>query len=204
LSREGEIEAAIEAHNGQDRERLLLLPPDVLRLLTLMFPRDTVYRRSVTSLQAEGFTKRALARLLKRLIDTGFLSKEPGQAGVVTTYRLHLPHLPTCAATEVAMRLGRVDRSPPRPIEAAIAAYNAAERETGPLPPEAARLLAVMFPRDSVCQRSVASLVLDGFDEKTIHGLLRALVFAGFLSRKRGGRGVSHTYRLHLPPRRQP
>jgi len=201
LSRRDKIESAIEAHNGQDRERLLLLPPDAVRLLALMFPRDTVYRRSVTSLQAEGFTKRALARLLKRLIDTGFLSKEPGQAGVVTTYRLRLPHPPpACAATETAMRLGREDRPPPRAIEAAIAAYNAADRETGPLPPEAARLLAVMFPRDSVCQRSVASLVLDGFDAKTIHGLLRALVFAGFLSQKRGGRGVSHTYRLHLPP----
>jgi hypothetical protein len=64
--------------------------PYAVRLLALMFPRDTAYRRSVTSLQAEGFIKRALARLLKRLIDTGFLSKEPGQAGVVTTYRLHL------------------------------------------------------------------------------------------------------------------
>jgi hypothetical protein len=160
----------------------------------------------VTSLQAEGFTKRALARLLKRLIDTGFLSKEPGQAGVVTTYRLHLPHLPPApSATEAAMRLDCEDRPPPRAIDAAIATYNAAEREAGPLPPEAARLLAVMFPqRDSVCQRSVASLVLDGFDEKIIHGLLRALVFAGFLSRKRGGRGVNHTYQLHLPPRGQP
>jgi hypothetical protein len=85
------IAAAIEAHNGQDRERLLLLPPDAVHLLALMFPRNTVYRRSVTSLQEEGFTKRMLARLLKRLIDTGFLSKEPGQAGVVTTYQLHLP-----------------------------------------------------------------------------------------------------------------
>ena len=50
-----------------------------------------VYRRSVASLQVEGFTKRTLARLLKRLIDTGFLSKEPGQQGVISTYRLHLP-----------------------------------------------------------------------------------------------------------------
>jgi hypothetical protein len=199
LSRREEIEAAIEAHDGQDHERLLLLPPDVVRLLALMFPRDTVYRRSVTGLQAEGFTKRALTRLLKRLIDTGFLSKEPGQAGVVTTYRLHL------AAVGSAMTRSLRAPLPGRSkIEAAIAAYNAADRGTGPLPAEAARLLAVMFTRDSVCQRSVASLVLYGFDEKTIYGLLRALVFAGFLSRKRGGRGGSHTYRLHLPPRRQP
>ena len=85
------IAAAIEAHNGQDRERLLLLPPDAVRLLALMFPRDTVYRSSVTSLQAEGFTRRELVRLLKRLIDTGFLSKEPGRTGFITTYHLHLP-----------------------------------------------------------------------------------------------------------------
>jgi hypothetical protein len=85
------IAAAIDAHNSQDRERLLLLPPDAVRLLALMFPRTTVYRSSVTSLEPEGFTKRALTRLLKRLIETGFLSKEPGQAGVVTTYHLHLP-----------------------------------------------------------------------------------------------------------------
>jgi hypothetical protein len=56
-----------------------------------VFSQNTVYQRSVTSPEAEGFTKRALARLLKRLIDTGCLSKEPGQAGVVTIYRLHLP-----------------------------------------------------------------------------------------------------------------
>jgi hypothetical protein len=114
-----------------------------------MFPRDTVYRRSVTSLQAEGFTKRALTRLLKRLIDTGFLSKEPGQAGVVTTYRLHLPA--AGAAVTKSVRAPLPVRSV---IEVAIAAYNAADPETGALPPEAARLLAVMFPRrDSVCQR---------------------------------------------------
>jgi hypothetical protein len=168
LSRREEIEAAIETHNGQDQERLLLLPPDAVRPLTLMFPRDTVYRRSVTSLQAEGFTKRALARLLKRLIDTGFLSKEPGQAGVVTTYRLHL-----APADSAVTRSVRAPRPRRREIEAAIAAYNAADRETGPLSLEAARLLAVMFPRNSVCQRSVASLVLDGFGEKTIY-ILRA------------------------------
>jgi hypothetical protein len=89
-SRRDEIAAAVEAHNRDDRERLLL-PPDTARLLAIMFHTDTVYRRSVTSLQAEGFTKRALARLLKRLIDTGFLSKEPGQQGVISTYHLHLP-----------------------------------------------------------------------------------------------------------------
>ena len=67
--RRDEIAAAIEAHNRQDRERLLL-PPDAVRLLAVMFPTDTVYRRSVTSLVAEGFDKRTLVRLLESLVDT--------------------------------------------------------------------------------------------------------------------------------------
>jgi hypothetical protein len=44
--RKRDIEAAIETHNGQDQERLLLLPPDAVRLLALMFPRDTIYRHT--------------------------------------------------------------------------------------------------------------------------------------------------------------
>ena len=75
-----------------------------------------------------------------------------------------------------------------REIEAAIAAYNSADRETL-LPPSAVRLLAVMFPRD-------------GFDERTVHYLLRALVDAGFLFRE-GRRGVPNIYRLRLPPVRR-
>jgi hypothetical protein len=52
------------------------MPDNAVRLLALMLPRNTVYRRSVTSLQAEGFTKRALAWLLKCLIDTSFLPRQ--------------------------------------------------------------------------------------------------------------------------------
>jgi len=88
LSRRTEIEAAIAAHNRDDREKLLL-PPDTARLLALMFPRGTVYRRSVRSLVAEGFDPMTLRRLLPALIDTGFLSKEHGQKPSI--YRLHLP-----------------------------------------------------------------------------------------------------------------
>jgi hypothetical protein len=89
LSRRTEIEAAIAAHNRDDREKLLL-PPDAARLLALMFPRGTVYHRSVRSLVAKGFDKTTLRRLLLALIDAGFLSKEPGQPGLVGTYHLHL------------------------------------------------------------------------------------------------------------------
>jgi hypothetical protein len=46
-----------------------------------------------------------------------------------------------------------------RAFEAAIAAYKSTERERFVLPPpEAARLLAVMFRGGNVCRRSVADL----------------------------------------------
>jgi hypothetical protein len=89
-----------------------------------------------------------------------------------------------------------------REIEAAIAAHNAAEGGTL-LPPEAARLLSVMFRRSSVCQRRYEDLVAEGFDRTTLPRLLRALIDAGFLSREQPG-GVPTIYRLHLPPQAQP
>jgi hypothetical protein len=91
-----------------------------------------------------------------------------------------------------------------RDIQAAIAAYNATDPEAL-LPPDAARLLAVMFRRSSVCQRSQDDLAAEGFDRRAIPHLLHALVEAGFLSRERRfGKGATNVYRLHLPPRRQP
>jgi hypothetical protein len=89
-----------------------------------------------------------------------------------------------------------------REIEAAIAAYNAADPEML-LPPEAVHLLTVMFRRSRVCQRRLDDLAAEGFDRRTLPRLLRALGDAGFLSKERG-HGVPNTYRLHLPPRRQP
>ena len=89
-----------------------------------------------------------------------------------------------------------------REIEAAIAAHNSADNETV-LPPSAVRLLAVMFPRDDVCQRSVADLEAEGFDRRTVRSLLRALVDAGFLSTERPWGAVPNIYRLHLPPVRR-
>ena len=87
-----------------------------------------------------------------------------------------------------------------RDIEAAIAAYNATDPEAL-LPPEAARLLAVMFRRGSVCQRSLDDLAKEGFDRRDLSKLLRALVEAGFLSKDRTpGRGALNAYTLHLPP----
>jgi hypothetical protein len=89
-------------------------------------------------------------------------------------------------------------------IEAAIAAHNAVDADRQPLlPPAAGRLLAAMFRRSSVCQRSVDDLATDGLDRTAVRRLLRGLIEAGFLS-KEPTLGRASTYQLHLPPRRQP
>ena len=88
MSRRTEIEAAIAAHNSADRETLL--PPDAARLLRAMFPRGSVCQRRLEDLVAEGFDKKTLPRLLRSLIDAGFLTKESTR-GFASTYRLHLP-----------------------------------------------------------------------------------------------------------------
>ena len=85
-----------------------------------------------------------------------------------------------------------------RDIEAAVAAYNATDPEAL-LPPEAARLLTVMFRRSTVCQRRLEDLAAEGFDRRAVPRLLRALIEAGFLSREQPG-GVPTIYQLHLPP----
>jgi hypothetical protein len=86
-------------------------------------------------------------------------------------------------------------------IAAAVAAYNAADPDML-LPPEVGRLLAVMFPGSSVCQRSLVDLAAEGFDRQVLPRLLRVLVEAGFLSKE--PRKKPSIYRLHLPPQRRP
>ena len=85
-----------------------------------------------------------------------------------------------------------------RDIDAAIAAHNRTVPLTRRLPPEAARLLIVMFPRGDVCQRTVASLTAEGFDRETVRRLLRRLIGAGFVSRDFTRQGIISVYRLHL------
>jgi hypothetical protein len=89
LPRKREIEAAFAAYNRIDRATAML-PPSALRLLTVMFPRSDACRRSVASLAQEGFDVRTLRRLLRALLEAGFLSKE-SLARVTNSYRLHLP-----------------------------------------------------------------------------------------------------------------
>jgi hypothetical protein len=63
------------------------------------------------------------------------------------------------------------------------------------LPRPAARLLAVMFPTGDVCCMSQQALVAEGFG-KTLPGVLRALLKAGFVSRQAGTSRIPDTYRL--------
>jgi hypothetical protein len=88
-------------------------------------------------------------------------------------------------------------------IGAAVAAYDRAN-PGAPLPPGATRLLAAMFPAEDACRRNLNGLARDGFNPGTLLRLLRALTDAGLLSKERGSGTTPNTYRLHLPPRRQP
>ena len=88
-------------------------------------------------------------------------------------------------------------------IAAAVAAHDQANPLT-PLPRNAPRLLAAMFPAEDVCQRSLLDIANEGFGRKYLPGTLYRLAKAGLLSRERGAGVVPHTYHLHLPPRRQP
>jgi hypothetical protein len=91
-----------------------------------------------------------------------------------------------------------------RDIEAGVAAHNRTAPARQELPPEVARLLAVLFAQDDVCQRSVGSLLAEGFGRAAVIRLLRGLTAAGFVSKDPGRKGLTGTFRLHLPSRRQP
>ena len=94
MPRRTQIEAAIAAHNATTADRELGLPPAAGRLLAVMFPRGgSVCQRSLDALAAEGFDRRGISRLLRALVEAGFLSKEPQLGRAPNTYRLHLPPL---------------------------------------------------------------------------------------------------------------
>jgi hypothetical protein len=84
-------------------------------------------------------------------------------------------------------------------IVAAVAAHDSAN-PSAPLPRNTARLLAVMFANDDVCQRSLDDIAAEGFSRDKLPALLRRLIEVGLLSRERGSARVPNTYRLHLPP----
>jgi hypothetical protein len=86
-------------------------------------------------------------------------------------------------------------------ITVAVAAHDRAAE--GPLPLNAARLLATMFPSADVCQRSLLSLEEEGFDRRKLPATFQRLIRAGLLSREPGSGPSPDTYRLHLPPARR-
>jgi hypothetical protein len=88
-------------------------------------------------------------------------------------------------------------------IAAALGAYNATGRRQLPVA-DAIRLLTVMFADADICQRNPDSLVAEGFSRGALVQLLRGLVETGLVSKERRTGNASNTYRLYLPPRRQP
>ena len=89
MPRKRDIEAAVAAHNASDREPHL--SPAAVRLLATMFRHAAVCQRSLDDLAAEGIDRRAVSRLLRALVETGFLSKQRGQGRAPNIYRRHLP-----------------------------------------------------------------------------------------------------------------
>ena len=87
-------------------------------------------------------------------------------------------------------------------ITAAVAAYDNANPFT-PLPRYAVRLLAVMFPSEDACQRTLEDIAAEGFSRRSLSSGLRRLVAAGLLTRHRVA-GAPDIYRLHLPRRATP
>jgi hypothetical protein len=85
-----EIEAAIGAYNDADPD--MLLPLEAVQLLTAMFPRGDVCQHSLAHLTAAlGDRMKRVTRLLRLLMEAGFLSKEESLGRVANVYRLHLP-----------------------------------------------------------------------------------------------------------------
>jgi hypothetical protein len=88
-------------------------------------------------------------------------------------------------------------------IAAAVATYDNANPK-GRLPRSVAQLLAVMFPSEDVCRRSLDDLASEGFDRSNLPRTLRRLIEAGFLSKQTSAGRVPTIYTLHLPPRVHP
>jgi DNA-binding IclR family transcriptional regulator len=198
LPRKKDIEAAIAAHNATDGPRQTLLPPEAVRLLTVMFPKIGVCQPRLDDLAAKGFDRRTLPRLLRALIDAGFLSKKEVRRGATGLYCLRLPP-PAAAGTPISVRRPPTDRPRRQAIEAAVEAFTSPDRSA-----IAVRLLTTMFDKDGVCRRSAVALsAACGLPKNTIDRWLVALVAVGLLSEETAGRGVTRTCRLHLPPRRQ-
>jgi hypothetical protein len=87
--RRDDIAAAVAAYDQANP--FTQLPRSAARLLAAMFPTEDVCQRSLQDLAGEGFDRKRLPATLRRLVQAGVLSKEPGSGVVPDTYRLHLP-----------------------------------------------------------------------------------------------------------------
>jgi hypothetical protein len=188
------ITAAVEAYNRAHLQAPL--PRPTARLLEVMFSSDDVCRQRLDALAVEGFARMTVIAVLRALIEAGLVSTQGGTSRIPNAYRLHL-------SERVPSSGLRGPRPRRREIEAAIAAYNAADPDIL-LPPDAVRLLTVMFRRSSVCQCTVVQLTAEGFSKSILSHLLRILTEAGFLSKDWRTGPAPNIYRLHLPPRAQP
>ena len=86
-SRREAVFAAVEAHNRA--HPAAPLPRPAARLLVVMFATEDVCRLSQQALVAEGFGK-SLTKVLRALVEAGFMSRQAGVARVPDTYRLQL------------------------------------------------------------------------------------------------------------------
>ena len=87
--RRDEIAAAVATYDSANPNARL--PRNAARLLFAMFPSDDVCQRSLPDIASGGFDRKKLSAHLRRLVEAGFLSREPGSGPVPNTYRLHLP-----------------------------------------------------------------------------------------------------------------
>jgi hypothetical protein len=87
--RRDDIVAAVAAYDRADPSAPL--PRNTARLLAAMFASEDVCQRSLQDLAAEGFNRKRLPGVLRRLLEAGFLSRQPGAGSASDTYRLHLP-----------------------------------------------------------------------------------------------------------------
>ena len=86
-SRRDAIIAAVEAHNRA--HPAARLPRPAALLLVVMFDTEDVCCVSQETLRTRGFG-RALPKVLRALVEAGFVSREPGTSRIPDTYRLQL------------------------------------------------------------------------------------------------------------------
>ena len=84
-------EAIATAVAAYDRAADGPLPLNAARLMMVMFPSGDVCQRTLEDIAGEGFDIRKLPGVLKRLTETGFLSKQSGRGREPNVYRLHIP-----------------------------------------------------------------------------------------------------------------